>query len=489
MFHLRSYRLEKSTCWCAVADMIFRSGSRVEVLAFCMRVGRGVPVRDGRDGDFPESASDAAPVVQHWCMSVNRRLNVPRPRGLRPVGACSRVTRPAGLRRPSGGRKRWLRLGRSWNWPAIASVIAAMAAAASLYFAGWSLEATRTQNEVAEQGQFTDRFTKAVDQLDRAGVDHMQARLGGIHALKRLALDSPRDHAIVVDVLSAFVRTTAPRPIPASMSVAAGTCPAQAVASDVQTALTVLGRLSTTQDRTDRISLRNVCLHQADLTNVRLTHADLTGVDLSGADLTGADLRYATLRGASLTYALMNDTNFTGADLLGADLTKATAFNADLTRAKLAVAELVDADVRGASLEDADLGSAVLSGANFLHTDLDKAYLGGASLKGASLSHASLRDATFFVDDPVGAAWGALPRGADLTDAYLTGADLTHADLSYTTLNGTSLDNANLTGGNLAGADLTGADLTGAELVGVGHDEHTVVADVLVDEYTRGQWW
>jgi hypothetical protein len=56
---------------------------------------------------------------------------------------------------------------------------------------------------LSQQGQITDRYTKAVEQL---GSDKLDVRLGGIYALERIAVDSKRDHPTVVEVFSAFVR-------------------------------------------------------------------------------------------------------------------------------------------------------------------------------------------------------------------------------------------------------------------------------------------
>jgi hypothetical protein len=56
---------------------------------------------------------------------------------------------------------------------------------------------------LTQQGQITDRYTKAVEQL---GGDKLDVRLGGIYALERIAVDSKRDHQTIVAVLSAFVR-------------------------------------------------------------------------------------------------------------------------------------------------------------------------------------------------------------------------------------------------------------------------------------------
>jgi hypothetical protein len=74
--------------------------------------------------------------------------------------------------------------------------LAGLAALGSLYIANRTYRLT-------QQGQITDRYTRAVEQL---GSDKLDVRLGGIYALERIAKDSERDHPTVVEVLSAFVR-------------------------------------------------------------------------------------------------------------------------------------------------------------------------------------------------------------------------------------------------------------------------------------------
>lgn len=205
-------------------------------------------------------------------------------------------------------------------------MIAALATAAGVYFTGRSMEAVRTQNAVAEQGQLTDRFTKAVDQLDRAGGDHLQARLGGIYALERLARDSPRDQPTVIEALSAFIRSTTPRPRSASVPGAYDACP-DGTKTDVQAALTVLGRRNSHHDGASRIDLRSTCL---------------PGADLHAADFTAADLTHANLYRADLTRANLARANLTDADLLSADLTRANLTGADLTRTYLVGTNLTE---------------------------------------------------------------------------------------------------------------------------------------------------
>lgn len=68
--------------------------------------------------------------------------------------------------------------------------------------------ATWRQVHVTREGQITDRYTKAIDQLGRN--DALDVQLGGIYALERIARDSPHDRATIVEVLTAFVRGHAP---------------------------------------------------------------------------------------------------------------------------------------------------------------------------------------------------------------------------------------------------------------------------------------
>jgi hypothetical protein len=85
---------------------------------------------------------------------------------------------------------------------------------------------------VSRETHLTDRFNKAVDQL---GHERAEVRVGGIHALDRLARNSPADRRLVLEVLTAYLHINASgetvehsrrRPTP-----------------DVQTALSVLTSL------------------------------------------------------------------------------------------------------------------------------------------------------------------------------------------------------------------------------------------------------
>jgi uncharacterized protein YjbI with pentapeptide repeats len=328
---------------------------------------------------------------------------------------------------------------RKINWSGVTSLITAFTAVGALIFTALSLNATRDQVAVTQQGQYTDRYSRAIEQLGRQGPEQLQIRLGGIYALERLAHDSPRDQPTIIEVLITFVRTNVARtPEPVITSPTEAICPDTAPESprpDVQAALAVLGRRDSTHDNSAVIDLSRTCLRGADLALADLALADLHSADLSGAKLNGANLNSADLTDAKLSHINLDRAILTNAKLLGADLFSASFFGADLR-----YADLEDAEVRSAQLFDADLRQAYLLGTDFTEADLGAADLSGATLKGAILDH-------------------------------------------------TNLYRANLVGANLVGAVLTRADLGGANLEQASHDESTVVDGVQTDDDTRGRWW
>jgi len=256
-----------------------------------------------------------------------------------------------------------------------------VAALGALVFTGQSLRSTRDQISLTEQGQLTERFSRAVEQVgSRSSLD---VRLGGIYSLERLARDSPRDHPTVVEVLAAFLREHAP----------AAECPAdRPPPTDILAAASVLGRRVTAQDPTDRsLDLHGTCLAGADFSETDLSFADLRGAVLRDADLYATDLAHARLEGANL---------------VGADLYRANMTCSDLTRARLRNTALARVDFTGAKLVKADLAGAHFSGvrhneppgtihANPASASLENADLTGADLTGADFTAANITGARF----------------------------------------------------------------------------------------------
>ncbi|MEV8503600.1 pentapeptide repeat-containing protein [Actinoplanes sp. NPDC051475] len=285
---------------------------------------------------------------------------------------------------------------------AIASLLSVLAVAVGLVVTN---NYNREQQNLAEQGQITDRFTKAVEQLGQPGPNKIDIRLGAIYALQRIMRDSAADQPAVVEILAAFIRVHAPARAPRPVGPDANTSPPV----DIQAAVTVLGRRNATYDSSvDRLNLVGTQLHGADLTRADLADADLAYANLTQADLTSADLTGSYLRSAYLSDAFLGYVNLTGADLSGAHLGSAFLTGAHLTDAFLTGAHLTGADLTGADLSGAHLSSADLTDAHLLGAELTGADLTGANLTGANLNYANLT--------------GARLRPEQLRCAYVTDA-------------------------------------------------------------------
>ena len=241
-----------------------------------------------------------------------------------------------------------------------------------------------------QQGQITDRFSRAIDHLGHKEID---VRLGGIYALERIARESAVDHPPIMEVLTAYLRQHSPALAPQAMTADTPNDDARdrrtQIATDVQAAASVVARRRSEQDGSRTLNLQRVSLETADLTRAYLARADLTGAYLAHAKLADADLADAYLTDAYLTDAHLADADLTHANLTHANLTDAHLTGANLAHANLAHAKLADANLTRAYLADAKLTDANLTGAN----------LTGADLTGADLTDARYDETTTWPDD------------------------------------------------------------------------------------------
>lgn len=376
--------------------------------------------------------------------------------------------------------------------------------------------------KTAREGQITERFTRAVDQL---GNQSQEIRLGGIHALGRISKESKKDNYTIMTILADYVRINSniynnhlennyPNHNSISMDVLATEITTRIVldgviSSDIQAALTIIGeRKSFFNSKKDkRLNLKETFLRQADLSHLYLEGAFLSWANLEGAILAGTHLNEAYLTGtnfksaylaqAELKGALLGKVDFSGADLTfahieGANLTKAILKHAQLAWANLEKATLTEANLEGAifyaahlestdlkyaNLEEAKLIVAHLEGANLYRANLNRANLEDAYLEEAFLREASLKESKLFqakLKESVFAyanLENANLRYANLekaifSDAILINADLMGANLEEAFLDGANLEHVNLRYANLENANLDNANLRYANLEG-----------------------
>ncbi|MFD1044247.1 pentapeptide repeat-containing protein [Kibdelosporangium lantanae] len=246
---------------------------------------------------------------------------------------------------------------------------------------------TWRQLRIARDGNITDRFGKAVEQL---GGDRVELRLGGIYALERIVRNSPADRLAAIEILTAFIRTNSPAEHPGPPDADADpsrpkeeTPWLQVRAPDIQAAVNVLGH---TPPATEGISLH---LPQVDLRRVYLSRARLVRPRMRAADLSGAWARHAHLVHAYLRRTNLDDANLEHSSLVAANLSEASLVRANLDGAYLQDAFLEGANLMGATLRGADLTRSVLRGANLVGADMS-----GARLTGVDLADVIVDDST-----------------------------------------------------------------------------------------------
>ncbi len=209
----------------------------------------------------------------------------------------------------------------------------------------------RNSAQLTEQGQVTERYAKAIEQL---GSNQTDVRIGGIYALERIARDSPEDHPTVMEVLTTFVREHSAEQREqqkqrrqqrlAQTPIRKGAWSREqeqtrVTKADSQAAVTVIGRRNPSQDR-QRIDLGGAFLEGADFAKANLAVANLTVADLRSANLLGANLANADLVMANLVGAILDGADMTGANLMDAELNPAVLYDripvpADFTGANL----------------------------------------------------------------------------------------------------------------------------------------------------------
>lgn len=242
----------------------------------------------------------------------------------------------------------------------IAEISGGIALLAGLYFTWGNLT-------TAQQGQITERFTKAVDQL---GARDTAIRLGGIYALERIARDSREDHGSIMEILTAYVRNNAPRESSVSNSIDRSrnkNFPKSYTSNmkpreDIQACLTVIGR------RELRADEGPFDLQGTDLRGANLVAANLRRTNFSKADLSFIDSRRANLAQSTFSSTMLREAVFRGANLKEAILAGAEIIRADLRSANLqgAVLENIKAD-------EVQFWGANLEGATLINVDLSKA--------------------------------------------------------------------------------------------------------------------
>ena len=173
--------------------------------------------------------------------------------------------------------------------------------------------------KVSQEGQITERFTWAVDQLgaiDQSRNPAIEIRLGGIYALERISTESEKDYWPIMEILTAYVRKNSSidnrlkensmtskvisMVIQTNKNAKKEYSKERNIPLDIQAILTVIGRRKNylNYGESNHLNLEMAYLQGADLKDAHLEGANLIDVHLEGADLTGTNLEEADLKQA-----------------------------------------------------------------------------------------------------------------------------------------------------------------------------------------------
>jgi uncharacterized protein YjbI with pentapeptide repeats len=288
----------------------------------------------------------------------------------------------------------------------LAQILGGVAIGIGLYYTWRRVIIAEKDLKVSQEGQITERFTRAVDQLgaiDHFGNPSLEIRLGGIYALERISIESKKDYWPIMEILTAYIRKCSSveiirnkrvnnlnMDIQANESIKMMDLEIKNVSLDIQAILTVIKRRQNyfNNGESNIITLQATYLEEAELEGAHLEGANLMEANLRQARLDGAHLEGANLGWVNLEWAFLKGTRLEGASLRESHLEWAFFRDAHLEGAELEWASFRRADLQGANFEGANLKRA-----NFEGADLEEANLEKVDLEEANLEHAYLKGA------------------------------------------------------------------------------------------------
>lgn len=237
----------------------------------------------------------------------------------------------------------------------------------SLYFTAKTLN-------VSQEGQITDRFVKALDLLGRR--DSVEAKLGGIYSLARIAHDSQRDHIPTMKILAASARRM-------SLTLTPGGEPPPEMQAILEVIVNRNLKNETALD--NYIDLRGVVAPRAYLIHANFTRINMLCANLSGAVLNGSTFTDIFAQDADLKGAWLQSTTITAprANFKNAQLDYAHLDRSIIKNAYFEGASFIGTTFKDSKIDHCNFKGAHLQGVRFEAETIDSSFLDGADLRDA----------------------------------------------------------------------------------------------------------
>jgi len=224
----------------------------------------------------------------------------------------------------------------------VGGLTAAMIAAWRAHVADEQAKTDGKNANTAEKAQITDRFARALEQLNN---DNIYMRIGAVHAMERIGRDSEEDVLAVLRLLASFVRGQSPAK---NKSVDSGLPPDAKEGLDAIVRLTGHYKEFLKGDDSFRLDLSASNLVSFPV----VTQGYFCRFNFGNSNITGgfsqSDFEWASFFGADLTRIIFLDCNFRHASFMQANLDSVSFYGVDMSNATLHWATCNGADFSSA---------------------------------------------------------------------------------------------------------------------------------------------
>ncbi len=227
--------------------------------------------------------------------------------------------------------------------------------------------------EVSQEGQITERFTRAIDQLGAAHSDgrkNLEVRLGAIYALERIAKDSPKDHWSIMEVLTAYVRENSQwNPDTKNPNEDLPT-----PGHDIQAIINVIGRRNTKNDR-ERLdlsftNLKNIIISNGNFNHCNLTNSYLTNTRTNDSYFNHADFSHSILNGLISKRTRFKNVSF---------------FTTEMNQTRFLRCFFNDAEILCSSIKDSRINECIFKNSEISRTKFNYSTISNSELQEAEL--------------------------------------------------------------------------------------------------------
>ncbi len=213
--------------------------------------------------------------------------------------------------------------------------------------------------DTAEQRLITDQLNKATEGMGKSNQKDapvIEVRLGALYALERIAKGSAPDHAQIIEILCAYIRSNSPKyketdemkePMDIQTTISHDWMkkkPSGELREDIQTAVTVIGRRELWLEGKEKEGLLKYLLNlrECDLSNCYFYNSDLSSSALMGTNLNNARFINTNLRRAWMNLANMNGVIIKNADMYKANLECSFSYDGNFFESKNLAQEQLD---------------------------------------------------------------------------------------------------------------------------------------------------